>query len=198
MRSRSLKLATFLTLAAPAAWAVVAVYRELQAPGSVLGADPGEALVHHFGEWALIVLLAALCVSTLARRARFAGLLAVRRMVGLFAFGYATLHISAYVALLAGFSLAQLAEDLTGRAYIIAGFAAWCILLALAVTSTGGWQRRLRRRWKLLHRGVYLGVALALLHLFWLTRSDYQEAVLFSGVFAILLLERWFAARRNA
>ncbi len=193
MGPRALKLVALVPLVAPLLWAVVAIYQELQAPGSVLGADPGEALVHHFGEWALITTLAALSVSTLARRARFARLVTIRRMVGLFAFAYATLHLVAYVALLAGFSAAQLVEDLTGRAYITVGFAAWCILLALAVTSTNAWQRRLRRRWKLLHRGVYLAVGLALLHLFWLTKSGYAEAVLFSGVFAILLLERWFA-----
>ncbi len=197
MGLRALKLVAFVPLVAPLVWAAVAVHRELQAPGSGLGADPGEALVHHFGEWALIVTLAALGVSTLARRVRFARLVAIRRMVGLFAFGYATLHLLAYGALLAGFSLAQLAEDLTDRAYITVGFAAWCILLALAITSTGGWQRRLRRRWKMLHRGVYLAVGLALLHLFWLTKAGYQEAVLYSSVFVILLLERWFARRQR-
>ena len=178
-------------LALPGAWAVYAVLGELDAPGSVLGADPGETLVLHFGVWALRITLLAMLVSSLSRRTRFTRIVRIRRMVGLFAFFYATLHVLAYVAFLATFSVQAVVDDLTERTYITVGFASWLILLALAVTSTRGWQRRLRQAWKRLHRGVYLAVALALVHLWWLTKDGFLELALYTLIFAILLAERF-------
>ena len=185
----------FALLAAPLLWALVAVAMELQSPGSALGADPGEALVLLFGEWGLRFTLLALLLSTLQRRTPLKTV-RFRRMTGLFAFTYASLHLLSYAGFLAGFSLQGILEDLTERTYITVGFAAWLILLALAVTSTRGWQRRLQRRWQRLHRGVYLAVGLALAHLWWLTREDYTEVFVYSAIFAMLLIERIVGARR--
>ncbi len=184
------KPALAFLLLLPAAWAGYAVWMEVQAPGSLLGADPGEALVLHFGEWALRVVLLALAISSIQRRTGFKQIVRSRRMVGLFAFFYTSLHLFAYVGFLAAFSLAEVFADLTERTYITVGFAAWLILLALSATSTRGWQRRLRRGWKRLHQLVYVAVALALIHFWWLTKDGYAEVVLYTAVFALLMLER--------
>jgi sulfoxide reductase heme-binding subunit YedZ len=112
-------------------------------------------------------------------------------MTGLAAFTYLSLHFLVYLALFAAFSLQQILVDLTERAYITAGFAAWLVLLALAATSTRGWQRRLRRNWLRLHRLVYVAIPLGLLHLLWLTKAGYVEALAYGLVYAVLMLERW-------
>ncbi len=188
--NRFFKPVLALLLAVPALWVCYAVLGELQEPGSVLGADPGEALVLHLGEWALRVTLIALLTSSISRRTRFTQIVRSRRMVGLFAFFYASAHFLAYIGFLATFSWSEIVEDLTDRTYITIGFSAWIILFALAATSTSGWQRRLRSTWKKLHRLVYPAVALALLHFWWLTKDGYGELIMTTIVFVLLLIER--------
>jgi sulfoxide reductase heme-binding subunit YedZ len=178
-------------LCLPGLWAVVAVVIDIGEPGRMLGADAPEALLLHFGEWGLRILLATLCFSSLRRRVKWQGALTFRRMTGLAAFTYLSLHFLVYLALFAAFSLQQILVDLTERAYITAGFAAWLVLLALAATSTRGWQRRLRRNWLRLHRLVYVAIPLGLLHLLWLTKAGYVEALAYGLVYAVLMLERW-------
>lgn len=163
---------------------------ELDSPGSVLGADPGVAVVRYLGEWSITWLLLTLTLSTLARRCSWHLLLRIRRMVGLFAFSYVCLHLLAYLGLLAGFEPMRIVDDLTKRPYIMVGFAGLLALLPLAVTSTRGWQRRLGARWKRLHRLVYLVCVLAILHLLWLSKSSYADAFIYGTWTTVLLLER--------
>ncbi len=190
-----LKPLVFVALAAPLAWLGWAVIGELEAPGSRLGADPGEAVVLFLGEWSMRMLLLALAVSTLRRRLGASRLLRVRRMVGLFAFAYVAVHFLAYLGFLAEFDWRVIEEDLLERTYITVGFLALCLLVPLAVTSTNGWQRRLRQRWRRLHRLIYVIVPLALLHLFWLTKDGYGEPLAYLAIYTLLMLERLVSER---
>jgi sulfoxide reductase heme-binding subunit YedZ len=171
---------------------------ELAAPGSRLGADPGNEIVLTLGEWSIRILLLTLVVSTVRRLLNAPRVMRYRRMIGLFAFTYVILHFLAYLGFLAVFDFEVIIEDLAERTYITAGFLALLILVPLAVTSTNGWRRSLGRRWVSLHRLVYVAVGLGLLHLFWLTKDFYGEAVFYLVVFTALMGERLFNRRRSA
>ena len=186
--ARSSRLAIWFACSAPLSWLTILIWRELQAPGS-LGADPGEAVVHHLGEWSIRMLLVTLTLSSLARMFRWP-LIRVRRMVGLWAFTYVSLHLLGYVGLLAIFDVTRIVEDLGERPYIIAGFTGFLLLVPLAITSTKGWRARLGRDWTHLHRLVYAAAALAVVHVWWLSKSSYFDASLYGAWLALLLLER--------
>jgi len=160
-------------------------------------ADPVEDITHLTGEWALRLLLACLAVTPLRRLFGWRGLAPFRRTLGLLAFGYALLHFATYVALDLGFDFATLAEDVGERLYITAGFAAFLLLLPLAITSTRGWQRRLGRRWLKLHRVVYAAGALAVLHFIWLVKADLREPLIYAALLAALLGARAHHAWRS-
>ena len=181
-----LKPAAWTLLSLPLAWLGFAIYQEAQLPGSALGADPGEAVLLFLGEWGIRTLLLALSISTLRRRLGYAPLLRIRRLVGLFAFAYLSLHFLLYLGFFAKFDWRLIFEDLSERPYITVGFAALLMLLSLAVTSTDGWRRRLRRRWRQLHRLVYPASALGLLHFWWLTKDGYGEVAAY-GIWLLLL-----------
>lgn len=184
------KALTFLLCAAPLCWLLLAVVAELEMPGSRLGADPGEVVVEYLGQWAIRLLLLTLAVSSVRRWFNLPRLLRVRRMLGLFAFTYVGLHFCAYLGLLAEFDWALILEDLTERSYIIVGFIALLLLVPLAITSTNDWQRRLKRRWRTLHQLIYPIGALALLHLWWLTKDGYGEPILYLLVYLLLMADR--------
>ncbi len=190
-----LKPVTFALLALPGAWLVFAIVGEANAVGSKLGADPVATVVDFLGEWGLRLLLLALSVSPLRRVTGWSSLARVRRMVGLFAFAYLTLHFLAFTALIVGWDWSALVTEILDRPYVTLGFAALVLLLPLAITSTAGWQRRLRRRWVQLHKLVFVAVALGLLHLAWLTKDGYAQVSLYLLIFAALLGERWWHAR---
>ncbi len=179
----------------PLAWLAWAIWREALAPGSALGADPGEAILLSLGEWGIRLLLLSLSISTLRRRFGWGRLIHIRRQTGLFAFAYLAMHLLAYLGFFAEFSGRLLIEDLAERPYITVGFAALVMLAALAGTSTNAWQRRLKRRWRQLHRLVYPACALGLLHVWWLTRDGYGELLIYGVWLALLYLDRLLAAR---
>jgi sulfoxide reductase heme-binding subunit YedZ len=194
---RALKLWVSAGLSLPLLWLLVSIAREISVPGSALGADPGKAVVDHLGDWAIRMLLATLAVSTL-RRAGVRRAIRVRRIVGLFAFGYALLHFVAYFGFLATFHLGEVLADFVERPYITMGMAALIALVPLAVTSTNAWQRRMRQRWRQLHRLVYWVLGAALIHLFWQTKDGYFEVSLYVFIFVSLLIERGVAGRRSS
>jgi sulfoxide reductase heme-binding subunit YedZ len=167
-----------------------------------LGADPVAEVEHRLGIWALRFLLIALAVTPLRQLSGQAVVLRFRRMLGLYAFAYATLHLAAYLALdLRGYWL-QIFEEIAKRPYITVGFAAWLLLVPLAITSTQGWMRRLGRRWGQLHMLVYAIAVFAVLHFWWLVKSDIREPALYAGILAFLLgwriWKRWRKPRRTA
>jgi sulfoxide reductase heme-binding subunit YedZ len=176
-------------------WQVWAVART---GGNALGADPVAEIEHRLGLWALRLLVLTLAITPLRQLTGWNLLVRFRRMLGLYAFAYATLHLAAYVGLdLRGY-WTQLFEDIVKRPYITVGFLAWLLLVPLAVTSTSGWIKRLGRNWARLHKLVYAIGVLAVLHFWWLVKSDIREPALYAGLIAVLLGWRaWKAFRRR-
>lgn len=135
--------------------------------GGGLGANPVEFVIRSLGTWALVMLCTTLAVSPLRWLTHWAWLARLRRMFGLFCFFYATLHVLSYVGLDQWFALGAIFKDILKRPYITVGFAAYLLLIPLAITSTNAMVRRLGgRNWQRLHRAVYAIAALAILH-FW-------------------------------
>ena len=188
--ARGLKPLVLCLLAVPLALLGFDVWRELQVPGSGFGPDPGEEVVHHLGSWGLRVLLLTLAVSPASRVLRRPRLIRFRRMAGLWAFAYLVLHFTAYLGLLAGFEFATITEDIVKRPYITVGFLALVLLIPLAATSTRGWQRRLGRRWRTLHRLVYPAAIAAWTHLLWLSKGGFMDPFVYGLVLALLFGER--------
>lgn len=179
------------------AWQFWQVFSE--ADIDALGADPVAEVEHRLGLWALRLLLVALAVTPLRQVTGQPVLLRFRRMLGLYAFAYASLHFAAYLVLdLRGY-WAQVFEEIVKRPYITVGFAAWLLLVPLAVTSTQGWIRRLGRNWARLHKLVYAIAVLAVLHFWWLVKSDIREPMLYAAILAVLLGWRvWKRLARRA
>ena len=165
-----------------------------------LGANPIEKITHVTGSWALRFLVVCLAVTPLRRLTGWRMLGLERRTFGLFAFLYAALHLATYVALDLGFDWSNLGEDIRKRPYITVGFATFCVLLALASTSTRAAARRLGRRWKPLHRLVYLAAIGAVIHFLWLVKADTREPLIYGAIVAALLLIRlvWALRRTRA
>jgi len=168
-----------LLFAAPAVWVLVAGI------GGQLGPDPAEQLMHVTGEWAARFLILALLVSPLKGRWRV--LLQFRRMLGLYAFGYACLHFLTFGHFFLGWTWELLLEELNERPYITAGFLAWLGMLPMAITSTNAMRRRLRHNWQRLQSVVYAVAVLICVHLLWQVRSDFGEALLYCLLFGGLL-----------
>ena len=160
-----------------------------------LGANPAEALIRGLGDWTLRFLCLALAVTPLRLHTRTPQLARYRRMLGLFVFFYACLHLLAYGWLDMGLQVADIGRDILKRPFILVGFACWLLLLPLALTSTNRAVRALGgRAWQTLQRLVYLVAGLALLHFFWMRsgKNDYAEVALYAAIIGVLLLERLF------
>lgn len=160
-----------------------------------LGANPVERVTDVSGQWGLRLLLVTLAITPLRRLTGWAGWMSLRRMLGLFAFFYVTLHLLTWVGLDQGFDLDSIVADIVKRPYVTVGFAAWLLLLPLALTSTRGMMRRLGRNWQRLHRAVYPAAALGILHHLWQVRADVLEPLLYAAVLTLLLLARWRPVR---
>lgn len=163
-----------------------------------LGADPVAAITHATGDWALRLLLIGLAITPLRHLLGQAWPVRFRRLVGLYAFFYACLHLATYLVLdLAGY-WPQFLDDISKRPYITVGLSAWLLLLPLALTSTRGWMRRLGRRWGQLHKLVYAAAVLAVLHFLWLVKADLREPLAYGAILAVLLGARFLRWRRAA
>ena len=189
------KTLLFALLASPLGVLAYDVYRELVMPGTVFGPDPGEEIVRYLGEWAIRLLMATLAVSPASRLFKRPQWVRFRRMFGLFAFAYTVFHFVGYWGLLWEFDPGAFVSDFVKRPYITVGISALVCLVPLAATSTRGWQRRLRRNWRRLHRLVYAIGVLACIHLWWLSKAGYGEAVLYTAILILLLGERIVRAR---
>lgn len=156
-----------------------------------LGANPVETLIHHFGDWALRLLLVTLAVTPLRRLTGWNQTVRLRRMLGLFAFFYASLHLATYFVLDRSLLLEEIIDDLTERPYIMVGFAAFVLLVPLAATSTNAMIRRLGgRRWRALHRIVYVAASGGVVHFWWLVKADVREPFIYAALLALLLILR--------
>ncbi len=160
------------------------------AVSETLGPDPAEALAHTSGEWALRFLLLTLLLTPLRLLSKNSEWIRYRRMLGLFAFFYALIHMTVYCVFLLGLQWSSLWDDIIKRPYITAGFAALVLLVPLAVTSTNRWQKTLGKNWVKLHKTIYICVSLALLHFIWQVRSDLSEPVLYIVLFLALMIFR--------
>lgn len=192
------KTLLFAACALPLAWLLA---RAFGLAGLGLGPNPIDMLQDQLGQWALRLLLLTLCITPLAVELRAPWLLGLRRMAGLWAFAYATLHFANWVALDLGFDGRTIIADIAKRPYVTVGFAAFALLLPLAATSTDRAMRRLGRRWHLLHRLIYPAAALACLHYWWLVKADWREPLVYALLLAVLLgwrLRRRFRRARAA
>lgn len=162
-----------------------------------LGPDPGKVLVDRLGLGTLILVMITLCMTPLQKLSGWAGWIAVRRQLGLWCFAYVCLHLAAYLFFVLGLDWTQLGVELVKRPYIIVGSLAFLCLLALAVTSNRYSQRRLGRRWKQLHRLIYVVLGLGLLHFLWIVRADLEEWSIYAAAGALLMLLRIPAIARR-
>lgn len=161
-----------------------------------LGANPIEFITHATGDWTLRFLLITLAVTPARRLLGMPGLIRYRRMLGLFAFFYGCLHFITYFWLDKFFDFEDIVADIGKRPFITAGFAAFVTLIPLAVTSTNNWVRRLGgKRWRRLHRLVYVSGAAGCLHYYWLVKSDVRAPLAYAAVLALLLASRMIARR---
>jgi sulfoxide reductase heme-binding subunit YedZ len=190
-------LAPFLLLA----WRT---YHDLSHPElpALLGPDPTATLSHGTGFAAIRILMVSLAITPVRRLSKRLGwLIRFRRMLGLHAFFYATVHLAVYLKLYANLEWPTIVNDLTKRRYIIVGFAAWLLLLPLALTSTKWSIRKLGKRWQTLHWLVYVAAWLAVAHYWWIVKKGVLEPLPITIVLTVLLLARpawsWLEAGRR-
>ena len=167
--------------------------------GMSLGANPVEELIHRFGIWGLNFLLITLAVTPLRFLTGRNWLIRFRRMLGLFAFFYILMHFLTYAGLDQRFDLPAIFEDIAERPFITIGFTAFLLLIPLAVTSTNRMMKRLGRRWKKLHRLVYLIAILGVWHFYWQVKLDTLEPTIYIIILAVFLAYRiWRRHVRSA
>lgn len=176
----------------PLEYSIYQVYQLQTGGANVLGADPAKELVLFQGEWAIRFLLLTLLVTPVRRLTGWRQLQHIRRMLGLFAFAYASIHLLAYLLLLLELDFRNLGADIVKRPYITVGFAAYLLLIPLALTSNNFAIQLLRRRWAGLHQLIYGVAILVVVHVIWLARSSYSEAIAYGVMVSILLLSRVF------
>ena len=155
-----------------------------------LSVNPIEDITLTTGIWALRLLLASLAITPLRRLTGWNQVIQYRRMLGLFAFFYASVHLLTYVVLDQGLAFEFILPDIVKRPYITAGMTAFVLMVPLALTSTKGWIRRLGRKWQLLHRLVYLSAIAACFHFLWKVKVAIGEPVYYAAALTLLLVFR--------
>lgn len=179
------KLATFLVCSVPL------VLVGTDALRGRLGANPIESILNRFGYWTLVFLLLALLPTPLRILFDWTWPAVHRRMIGLFAFFYASLHLGTYVGLDQFFDWRAIVDDVVKRRFIAIGMLAFSLLVPLAVTSTGGWVRRLGYvRWKRLHRLAYVAAVCGVVHFGWRVKADLRQPLIFACLLTVLLAVR--------
>ena len=159
-----------------------------------LTANPIEFITHATGDWTLRFLIITLCVTPFRKILHLPELIRFRRMLGLFAFTYGTLHLMTYVWLDKFFDVHEMLHDILKRRFITVGLAAWLLMLPLALTSTAGWIRRLGgKRWQKLHRLIYFSAAAGVVHFIWLVKADLRRPLTYGAILAGLLAYRVLA-----
>jgi sulfoxide reductase heme-binding subunit YedZ len=168
----------------------------------MLGANPIEVITHSTGDWTLIFLLVTLSITPLRKLTRQYWLIGLRRMFGLYAFFYGTLHLTTYVWLDKFFDVHEMLADIAKRRFITAGMTAFTLMIPLALTSTKGWIRRLGgKRWQRLHQLIYFSAAAGVIHYIWLVKADLRKPLQYAVVLGALLLYRivmWLRSRTQA
>jgi methionine sulfoxide reductase heme-binding subunit len=156
-----------------------------------LGANPIEKITHKTGDWTIRFLLITLSVTPLRKLLNEPKLARFRRMLGLFAFFYGTLHLTTWIWLDKFFDLNEMWQDVLKRRFITVGMLGFVLMIPLAITSTAGWVRRLGYvRWQRLHRLVYFSALAGVIHYYWLVKSDVRLPLLYMGILAVLMIYR--------
>ncbi|QDQ26899.1 sulfoxide reductase heme-binding subunit YedZ [Chitinimonas arctica] len=175
-----LKIAVFILCLLPlarASWIVLS--------GQAI--NPIEFITRSLGTWTLVLLLLTLAITPLRKLSGRNELIKLRRMLGLFTFFYVLLHFLSYVWLDKFFDPADILKDIVKRPFITVGFAAFVLLIPLALTSTDAMMRRLKRNWGRLHKLVYPIAMLGVLHYWWLVKKDLTQPIIYACVLALLL-----------
>jgi len=190
---RYLKPVVFLACLAPLAWLV---WRALH---NALGANPIEAITHFTGDCTLTFLLITLAITPLRKLTRQYWLINFRRMLGLFAFFYGTLHLMTWVGLDKFFDVHEMLADVAKRRFITAGMTAYALTIPLALTSTKWSIRKLGgKRWQALHRLIYFSAAAGVIHYIWLVKADLKKPLEYAAVLTALMLYRVVARFRSS
>ena len=155
-----------------------------------LGPEPIKEITHHTGEWTLLFLIFTLAMSPLKQITNMSIWISVRRMLGLFAFFYASLHMLTYVGLDYRFDMNEISKDILTKRFIFVGFAAWLLLVPLALTSSKKMMSVLKQYWKKLHRLIYLIALLGVTHFIWLVKKDITEPLIYLLIILFLLAFR--------
>jgi sulfoxide reductase heme-binding subunit YedZ len=194
---RFFKPAAFVACFAPGAWLGYRAWRFFLAGDFLaLGPDPAKTLEHETGLTALAILFITLSITPLRRIAKVNRLQAVRRMLGLWSFTYAFVHLSMWLVLdqlcysVATCDFAMIKADILKRRFILMGMLAFTLMVPLALTSTAGWVRRLKKNWQRLHRLVYGAAAAAVIHFVWIQKSDIRVPLRYAVLFAVLMAAR--------
>ena len=155
-----------------------------------LGPEPVKEITHHTGEWTLIFICLTLAMSPLKRLTNLTIWIKFRRMLGLFIFFYATLHMLTYVVIDYRLDFSSISKDILTKRFIFVGFAAWLLLLPLTLTSSRKAVMFLKDKWKKLHRLIYLIAILGVVHFLWLVKFDITEPLIYAAIILVLLLFR--------
>ena len=155
-----------------------------------LGPEPVDRIINHFGEWTLIFIFLTLSMTPLKKITKSLEWIKFRRMLGLFAFFYASMHMLSYVGLDYRFDFEPLIDDVLKKKFVFIGFSAWLLLIPLAITSSDKMARLLKQNWKKLHRLVYVIAIFGVLHFIWLSKTIFFKPLIFLIILIILLLFR--------
>ena len=162
-----------------------------------LTVNPIQEITFRTGKYALVLLVLSLACTPLNTLIGFREALRLRRPLGLYAFMYASFHFLTFIGLDYGFDLELIYEAIFEKRYALVGFAAFLILLPLAITSTKGWQKRLGKNWKKLHQLVYVAAGLVVVHFVWGVKSDIREPLIYGAIVLSFLLLRVPAIRQR-
>jgi sulfoxide reductase heme-binding subunit YedZ len=186
-----LKVLIFIAGLVPAGVLVIGAFTDN------LGANPIEFITHETGTFALTFLVITLSVTPIRRLSGWHEVIRLRRMLGLFAFFYASLHLLTWVVLDQFFDAPAMIADIVKRPYITVGMAGFLCLIPLALTSSKAMIRRLGRRWQTLHRLTYAAAIAGVVHFWWLVKADVTEPQRWAAVLTVLLgVRAWWAVRR--
>ena len=155
-----------------------------------LGAEPVDKIINHFGEWTLIFIFLTLSMSPLKRITNSTVWIKFRRMLGLFVFFYASIHLLSYVGLDYRFDFQPILNDVLKKKFVFIGFAAWLLLIPLAITSSDKMVKILKQNWKKIHRLIYVIGIFGVLHFIWLSKTIFFKPLIFLVILIILLLFR--------
>ena len=155
-----------------------------------LGAEPVDKIINHFGEWTLIFIFLTLSMSPLKKITNSTMWIKYRRMLGLFVFFYASIHLLSYVGLDYRFDFQPIINDVLKKKFVFIGFAAWLLLIPLAITSSNKMMKILKHNWKKIHRLIYVIGIFGVLHFIWLSKTIFFKPLIFLVILIILLLFR--------